>query len=92
MPCVITFTKPSYIPRIASLAGKLNARKTEIKVLTPDDIPGLDRDSIGINGSPTRVIKTEHAMRGRSGVILNRNSSAGAASELVSILRNEGLI
>ncbi len=56
LPALITVVKEINTPRLPSLRGKRNARKAELKVLTAADLE-LDEANIGLNGSPTQVIK-----------------------------------
>lgn len=54
IPALLTVVKELNTPRLASLKGKIAAKKAEIKRLTAQDI-GADADRSGISGSPTRV-------------------------------------
>ncbi|MCD4828580.1 MAG: electron transfer flavoprotein subunit beta/FixA family protein [Candidatus Cloacimonetes bacterium] len=56
LPAVLTVVKEINEPRLPSLRGKRNARKAELIKFTADDL-GLDEQDIGLNGSPTQVIK-----------------------------------
>jgi electron transfer flavoprotein beta subunit len=56
LPIVITVTKEINQPRLATLRGRLNAKKTEINYLN-SKILKVDFSNIGLEGSPTRVIK-----------------------------------
>jgi len=56
LPAVITVVKDINIPRIPSLKGRLASKKCKIPVWKPDDI-GADKSKIGLDGSPTRVVK-----------------------------------
>ena len=56
LPAAITVVKEINVPRLPSLRGKRNAKQTELKTWNADDLQ-LDEDSIGLNGSPTQVIK-----------------------------------
>jgi electron transfer flavoprotein beta subunit len=56
LPAVITVVKDINEPRIASLKGKMRAKKTEITVWTANDI-GAEEKKIGLDGSATKVIK-----------------------------------
>ena len=60
MPCLVTFTKPSYDPRFPTVKRKLAANKAEIPTITDseEDFPEIDRTRIGLKGSPTKVKKT----------------------------------
>ncbi|MDR3112076.1 MAG: electron transfer flavoprotein subunit beta/FixA family protein [Elusimicrobiota bacterium] len=54
LPVLISVTKDINIPRIASLKGKMNAKKAEIKTLDISAI-NADENRTGLTGSPTRV-------------------------------------
>ena len=56
LPVVLTVVKEINEPRMPSLKGKLAARKAEIPVLKAADI-GADVERLGLNGSPTQVMK-----------------------------------
>ena len=58
LPAVMTVVKDINSPRIPSLRGRMAASKAEIPVWKPDDI-GADPSLIGLNGSPTRVVRTQ---------------------------------
>jgi len=56
LPVVLTVVKEINTPRLPSLKGKLAAKKAEIPVLKAADI-GADLERLGLNGSPTQVMK-----------------------------------
>lgn len=56
LPCVITVVKEINEPRLPSLKGKLAARKATVVRWGPDDI-AADRSRIGLDGSPTKVVR-----------------------------------
>ncbi len=56
LPATITVVKEINEPRLPSLRGKRNAKKIEMKTWNASDLQ-LDEDNIGLNGSPTQVIK-----------------------------------
>ena len=56
LPVVLTVVKEINTPRLPSLKGKLAAKKAEIPVLKATDIDA-DTDRLGLNGSPTQVMK-----------------------------------
>ncbi len=56
LPVVITLLKDANTPRLPSLRGKMKARKMEIPVWGIDDL-GLEPGKVGLDGSPTRVVK-----------------------------------
>ena len=53
---VITVSKDINQPRLATLRGRLKAKKAEIKEITNKDL-GIDPKEIGLEGSFTRVVK-----------------------------------
>jgi len=56
LPVVLTVVKEINTPRLPSLKGKLAAKKAEVPVLKAADI-GADVERLGLNGSPTQVMK-----------------------------------
>jgi electron transfer flavoprotein beta subunit len=56
LPIVITVTKEINQPRLATIRGRLNARKTEIRHITSKDIQALP-SQFRLDGSYTRVVK-----------------------------------
>jgi electron transfer flavoprotein beta subunit len=58
LPAVITVVKDINIPRVPTLKGVLASKKYDIPVWKPDVIQA-DTSKIGLDGSPTRVVKTQ---------------------------------
>ncbi|MCQ9208625.1 MAG: electron transfer flavoprotein subunit beta/FixA family protein [Omnitrophica bacterium] len=56
LPCLLTVVKEINEPRLASLKGKMRAKKAEIITWSSKDIQA-DSERIGLTGSPTQVIK-----------------------------------
>jgi electron transfer flavoprotein beta subunit len=56
MPAVLTVVKEINTPRLPSLRGKRTARTVPLTVWNADDL-GLDGKDIGLNGSPTNVVR-----------------------------------
>ncbi|MFC1549083.1 electron transfer flavoprotein subunit beta/FixA family protein [Candidatus Omnitrophota bacterium] len=56
LPALFTVVKEINEPRLPSLKGKMKAKKAEIAVWTADDV-SCDEKKIGLDGSPTRVVK-----------------------------------
>ncbi len=56
LPIVITVSKDINQPRLATLRGRLKAKKAEIKQIPNTDL-GLEPQEIGLDGSFTRVVK-----------------------------------
>jgi len=83
VPCLLTVVKEINEPRLPSLKGKMRAKKTEIKKMTAEDL-NCDFDKIGLDGSPTRVVKIFTPAPRRGGEILT-----GEISEIVDKLTRE---
>ncbi len=56
LPAVFTVVKEINEPRLPSLKGKMKAKKIEIPVWTAEDL-ACNEEKIGLDGSPTRVVK-----------------------------------
>ena len=56
LPISITVVKEINEPRLPSLRGKMAAKKAEIATWTAADV-GIPEEEIGLNGSPTQVMK-----------------------------------
>lgn len=56
LPAVITVIKEINDPRLPSLRGKMRAKKYEHKTLSAVDLQ-VDEKKIGLDGSPTKVVK-----------------------------------
>ena len=56
-PCLLTVVKEINTPRMASLKGKMKAKKAEIIKLTADMLD-VDPNRIGMKGSPTQVLRS----------------------------------
>ena len=91
-PCLITFTKPSFDMRFATIRRKIEARKTEIAHLTVDDFKGIDSARIGLKGSPTHVKKTFVPAQKTGGIIINEETADRNAAKLVSLLSEATII
>ena len=56
LPCMLTVVKEINEPRLPSLKGKMAARKAVITTWTASDIDA-DAEMLGLDGSPTKVVK-----------------------------------
>ena len=86
LPCLLTVVKEINEPRFPTLKGKIAARKAEIVRWTARDIHA-DESSIGLDGSPTRVVRIFTPPVRAKGQILAGEPEA-AASELVEKLKD----
>lgn len=91
LPAVLTVVKDINTPRIPTLKGRLAAQKSEIPVWKPEDI-GADHDKIGLNGSPTRVVKTQPPDPRQTSTIRIEGTPQECARALVRELRLRSLV
>ncbi len=91
MPCVVTVTKPAFDPRFPTIKSKMKANKVEIPTLTVEDIP-VDREKIGLKGSPTKVKKSFTPPRKQGGVKIQEETVEDSGRKLYALLSGAGLI
>lgn len=91
-PCVLTFTKPSWEVRFPTVKRKLAAGRAQIPVLGEDAFPDIDRNSIGLKGSPTKVKKTFVPVRQKNGVLVKGETDKDSALELFDLLSAKHVI
>ncbi|MBN1354473.1 MAG: electron transfer flavoprotein subunit beta/FixA family protein [Candidatus Omnitrophica bacterium] len=87
LPCVFTVVKEINEPRLPSLKGKMRAKKAEIAKWNAENL-NCDFDKIGLDGSPTRVVKIFTPPPRQGGVMLTGDVS-DIVDKLVSELKNE---
>ena len=87
LPCLLTVVKEINEPRLPSLKGKLSARKANLAHWAAADL-GCDLSQIGLDGSPTRVIKIfTPPVRGKGEIL--KGEPDQIASSLIEKLRND---
>jgi electron transfer flavoprotein beta subunit len=91
LPAVLTVVKDINQPRIPTLKGRLAAQKIEIPTWTAADI-GADLAKIGLDGSPTRVVKTNPPPARTTETLKLDGSPADSAQKLVRQLRLRSLV
>ena len=91
LPAVLTVVKDINQPRIPTLKGRLAAQKIEIPTWTAADI-GADPDLIGLNGSPTRVVKTNPPPAREKASLKLDGTPSDSARKLVHELRLRSLV
>ncbi|MDR0977536.1 MAG: electron transfer flavoprotein subunit beta/FixA family protein [Endomicrobium sp.] len=89
-PVLITVVKGINNPRIASLKGKIAAKRAVIKVLDAAAI-GADAKKIGLTGSPTQVMKTFEPPQ-RTGGEKFTGSAEEVAAAVVKKLSDLGIV
>jgi len=86
LPCVITVVKEINEPRLPSLKGKMRAKSAQIKTWKDADID-CDPKAIGLEGSPTKVVKIFTPPPREKGKILQCDSRE-MVDQLVDFLKS----
>jgi len=86
LPCLLTVVKEINEPRLPSLKGKMRAKKAQIKKLSAADLDA-DPTKIGLDGSPTRVVKIFTPPPREGGIIIEGEASE-VAKKMVELLRD----
>jgi len=90
MPCVISLTPTGIPPRKPSLSGAIKARTLKITTFGIDDI-GLGTEKIGINGSPTIVVKVVNIVSERPPITMSAgHNEASLVDSLIANLKKGG--
>ena len=87
LPCLMTVVKEINEPRLPSLKGKMRANKAEIITWTAKEL-GLLPSHIGLNGSPTKVVKIFTPPPRTGGQIL-KGEPNDVAGQLAELLKGE---
>lgn len=92
MPCLVTYTKPSWDPRYPTLKRKMAANKAEIPEITAADLSGIQLEQAGLKGSPTKVKATFVPPRKSGGILIQEETSLDSAKKLFSLMNDGGLL
>jgi electron transfer flavoprotein alpha subunit len=92
IPCVISLTPTGIPPRKPSLSGAIKARNSKITTFGIDEI-GLGTEKIGINGSPTIVVKVVNIVSERPPIKMSEgHNEASLVDSLIANLKKGGNI
>jgi electron transfer flavoprotein beta subunit len=86
IPCLFTVVKEINTPRIPSLKGMMKAKSAKIVKWTAEDIKA-DPKSLGLDGSPTRVVKIFTPPARKGGEMLS-GDTGDIAKEIVELLKD----
>lgn len=86
LPCLFTVVKEINTPRLPSLKGMMRAKSAKIIKWTADDI-GADSKNIGLDGSPTRVVKIFTPSPRKGGEML-KGDTADVSRELAELVKD----
>jgi len=94
LPAVVTVVKEIGDPRLPTLRGKQRARRAEVPCWRPGDL-NVEPGKLGLNGSPTRVVKIHKPSVARECEKLTANDEESlhrAVDRVVEFLRQRQLI
>jgi len=91
LPAVLTVVKDINVPRVPSLRRCREAHRMEIPVLTAADVEA-DPACLGLNGSPTRVVKIAPPPPRSGRTVLIDDGPATGAERIVSELRKLSIV
>ena len=92
-PCLLTVVNEIGHPRLPTLRGKQNARGKEVPNWKSDSF-SIDPSNLGLNGSPTRVVKIMTPKVTRKGVMLDTRKIGvkNAVAKLVDFLEAKDMV
>ncbi|GHV43271.1 electron transfer flavoprotein subunit beta [Spirochaetia bacterium] len=94
LPCLITVVKEIGVPRLPTLKGKIRSHELNIPTFNAENME-LQKEFLGLNGSPTRVVKIDTPSITRGGKILNaldEESLQSSLDVLMLLLEERGVI
>ena len=92
LPCLVTFTKPDFEPRFATVKRRMAAKRAEIKHLGLAELPSIDTSRIGLKGSPTQVVSTFVPHTLKATITLSLDLDPDAVTKLASALVADAII
>ena len=93
-PAVLTVVKEVADPRLPTLRGKQKAKKADVPTWAAKDLP-VEAAKLGLNGSPTRVVKIFRptvARQCEKMVATDEAGIAAAVDKLVALLKKKELV
>ena len=90
-PSVITVVKDINKPRLKTLKGMLEARKMNIDIWTFNDLE-CDESLTGLDGSPTRVVKTALPPARDTNIIRINEEASSASLKIIDFLKDKMII
>jgi len=93
LPCLMSVVNEISYPRLPTLRGKQTARKKEVPSWGKDDLD-VEESSLGLKGSPTRVVKIMKPKISRNGIVLDTKVVGvnNAVKELVDFLESKDFV
>lgn len=91
LPAVITVVKDINKPRLKTLKGMLEARKMDIEIWNFDNLE-CDDSLTGLDGSPTRVVKTALPPARDNNIIKINEDASSASLKIIDFLKDKMII
>jgi electron transfer flavoprotein beta subunit len=93
-PCLMTVVKEIASPRLPTLRGKKRSLSQAIPMYTADSMQ-LDSASLGLKGSPTKVVRIATPKVTRGGTVVSATGQDGVATavdQLMTFLKSRDLV
>lgn len=94
LPVLMTVVKEIGVPRLPTLRGILRAKEIDVPTWGPQDIKA-DPALIGLNGSPTRVVRIHHPQLTRKGVkftIKDQKDMEKAVENIIDFIKQRNVL
>jgi electron transfer flavoprotein beta subunit len=94
LPSLLTVVKEISYPRLPTLRGKQKAKKTIIPKWTNEELK-LKQENLGLDGSPTRVVKINHPKVVRKGKIFQANDEESineSIEQMIKFINDKNLV
>lgn len=84
-PVLLTVNKDINEPGFPTLNGKMRAKQIDISIWRPEEL-GLEKEEMGLNGSPTRVVKVFSPKLSRDTILHKADGTNGPVAEMIKFL------
>ena len=92
LPALVSVVKEINDPRMPNFKGKMKAKNAEVPLISAAEI-NADESRLGLNGSPTRVVKIFRPQVARKGkVVSGKEDPESAVEGLVAFLREKAMV
>jgi len=92
MPCVITYTKPSFEPRYPTIKRKMAANRVAIPTITAAGLPTINLEQVGLKGSPTKVKNTFVPQKKTGGIKIQQETNEESAKKLFQLMSDAKIL
>ena len=92
LPCVVTFTQPSFEVRYPTIRRKMAANRAQIPNVTAAELEGIALERCGLKGSPTHVKSTFVPVHESNLVLIKEETLEDSAKKLANVLSDAHII